>query len=723
LRNRSGRRPPSAPRGNPLLAKWSTPFGLPPFDKIEPGHFRPAFAAALKEHKAEIAQIVRQASRPTFANTIAALERSGRPLNRVSAVFFNLAGAHTNDEIQGIEREIAPVLAAHETAIMLNGKLFRRVEDLYRRRDRLRLTDEQASVLELHHTWFVRAGAKLGRKAKVRVAEINERLASLATQFSQNVLKDEQSWRLVLDGERDLAGLPPSVRAAAARAAADLGLTGKHVVTLARSSVEPFLQFSARRDLREQAFTAWIKRGETGGPTDNRAIAAEIVGLRAELAGLLGFATYAEYSLDDSMAKTPAAVRDLLKAVWPAAVKRAGEERDALQQRLRSEGGNFEIAAWDWRYYAEKERKALYDVDEAATRPYLMLESVIAAAFDTAKRLFGLRFKELGEAPRYHPDVRVWKVTDERGAHVGLFLGDYFARPSKRSGAWMSGLRSQGKVAGKVRPIILNVMNFAQAAEGEATLLSLDDARTLFHEFGHGLHGLLSDVTYPSISGTNVARDFVELPSQLYEHWLMVPQVLQRFAIHHRTGKPMPPKLVSRIEKARNFNQGFTTVEYVASALVDMELHTLDDAGAIDVGAFERETLRRLGMPREIVMRHRIPHFLHIMGGYAAGYYSYLWSEVMDADAFAAFKEAGDPFDAATAKKLKKFIYAAGNARDPLKAYVAFRGRPPEIAGMLKKRGLAGWTASRVDGHQQRQRLLYSFIKWALLHMYRCIFS
>ncbi len=672
------------------MTRWSTPFGVPPFARIEPKHFRPAFAAALKEHKAEIAKIAREPARPTFANTMAALEKSGRLLERVCGVFFNLAAADTNFELQAIEREMSPLLAAHQSAIMLNSRLFARIEDLHRRRERLRLTDEQLRVLELQHTWFLRAGAKLGRKAKLRVAEINERLATLATQFSQNVLKDEQSWHLVLEGERDLAGLPSSVRAAAARAAADMGLKDRHVITLSRSSVEPFLQYSARRDLREQAFNAWVKRGEMGGETDNRIILAEIVRLRAELARLIGFDTYADYSLGDTMAKTPAAVRELLQAVWPAAVKRAGEERDALQEQVRAEGGNFPIAAWDWRYYAEKERKARYDVDEAATRPYFALESVIAAAFDTARRLFGLRFKELSDVPRYHPDVRVWEVTDQRGAHVGLFMGDYFARSSKRSGAWMSGFRSQAKVAGHVRPIIVNVMNFAQGEEGEPTLLSLDDARTLFHEFGHGLHGLLSDVTYPSISGTAVARDFVELPSQLYEHWLMAPDVLKRFAVHHKTGKPMPAKLAQRIEKARNFNQGFSTVEYVASALIDMELHALADGGELDVAAFERETLQKLGMPSEIVMRHRSPHFLHIVGGYAAGYYSYLWSEVMDADAFAAFKEAGDPFHAATAKKLKKHIYSAGNARDPLAAYVAFRGRAPEISGMLKKRGLAG---------------------------------
>jgi peptidyl-dipeptidase Dcp len=673
---------------NPLLARWGSAFGLPPFKKIEPKHFAAAFAAALKEHKAEIAHIAAETANPTFNNTIVALEKSGRLLEKVASVFYNLTGAHTNDALQAIERDLAPKLAAHETAIMLNSRIFKRVEDLYERRDDLDLTDEQRRVLELRYKWLVRAGAKLGAKQKTRVAEINQRLATLATQFSQNVLKDEQSWRLVLT-ERDLDGLPEALRDSAARAAADQGLDGKFVITLSRSSIEPFLQFSARRDLREEAFNAWIKRGQMGEATDNRAITSEIIALRAEYAALLGFKSYADYSLEETMAKTPGSVRDLLAKVWEPAVRRATGERDALQARARQEGGNFSIAPWDWRYYAEKERKALYDVVEASTRPYLTLDNVIAAAFETATRLFGLKFKELPDPQRYHDDVRVWEVTTKRGEHVGLFLGDYFARPSKRSGAWMSAFRSQSKVAGEVSPIIVNVMNFARGEEGAPSLLSLDDARTLFHEFGHGLHGLLSDVTYPSISGTSVTRDFVELPSQLYEHWLMVPEVLEKFAVHHETGKPMPAALLKRIKKARNFNQGFSTIEYLASAFVDMELHALEDAGPLDVDAFERGTLDRLGMPREIVMRHRIPHFLHIMGGYAAGYYSYLWSEVMDADAFAAFEETGNAFDAATAKKLHKFIYSGGNQRDPLEAYVAFRGRPPEISGLLKKRGLA----------------------------------
>jgi peptidyl-dipeptidase Dcp len=473
----------------------------------------------------------------------------------------------------------------------------------------LNLTDEQRRVLELRHKWPVRAGAKLGRKDKVRVAEINQRLATLATQFSQNVLKDEQSWRMVLDGERDLAGLSDNLRASAARAAADMdpngGLKGKHVITLARSSIEPFLQFSARRDLREEAFNAWVKRGEMSGATDNASSPRRSSRCAASLP-----ACWASRATPSTASTTPWPRRRRACAtcspVWTPAAKRACRRaRRRCSSRAHAEGGNFEIAPWDWRYYAEKERKALYDVDEAATRPYLTLENVVAAAFETASRLFGLRFKELPDAPRYHDDVRVWEVTDKRGAHVGLFLGDYFARPSKRSGAWMSSFRSQSKVRAST-PHHRQRDELCPRRAGKPTLLSLDDARTLFHEFGHGLHGLLSDVTYPSISGTAVTRDFVELPSQLYEHWLMVPEVLQRFAVHYRTGKPMPPKLAQRIKKARNFNQGFSTVEYVASALVDMELHALPEVEGLDVDAFERATLKRLGMPRAIVMRHRI---------------------------------------------------------------------------------------------------------------------
>jgi peptidyl-dipeptidase Dcp len=688
---RHAARKKSRPPVNPLLSPWRGRFALPPFSAIRPEHFRPAFAQALRESKREIDRVAGSTSRPSFSNTISALERSGRTLTRVSRVFFNLTGTDSSPPLRAIEREMAPKLAAHWSGVMLNRKLFQRIDALYERRNELGLDAEQMRVLERHHTGFVRSGARLGTKAKSRVAAINKRLAALGTQFAQNVLADEQAFRLVLEDERDLIGLPAFARAAAGRTASDLGLAGKHVVTLARSSIEPFLQFSARRDLREKAFTAWARRGENGGGTDNRAIASEIVALRTERAKLLGYDTFAAFRLDDAMAKTPAAVRGLLEEVWQAALPAQAKERALLQQVADGEGQNFTLEAWDWRYYAEKVRKAEFDLDESEIKPYLQLDLMIAAAFDTAKRLFGLSFKALDGPRLYHPDARAWDVVDAKGRHIGLFIADYFARPSKRSGAWMSAFRSQHKLAGDTRPIIVNVMNFARGADREPALLSFDDARTLFHEFGHALHGLLSDVTYPSIAGTAVSTDFVELPSQLYEHWLLTPEVLRRFAVHADTGQPMPDALLQLLEAAQKFNQGFATVEYVASALADLELHSLDAAQGLDVTAFERDLLARIGMPREVIMRHRLPHFAHVFssGGYAAGYYSYMWSEVMDADAFAAFEETGDVFDRATARRLKEYIYAAGNRRDPAEAYVAFRGQLPTTAAMLRKRGLA----------------------------------
>ena len=679
----------AATSSNSLLARWQGPFAEPPFRKIEAKHFRPALLTAFREHKAEIEKIAANTAAPSFANTIGALEKSGRLLSRVASVFSNLEATDSTPELQEIAREMSPKFAAHETQILLDARVFKRIDDLYRRRDALKLVDEDRRVLERHHLTFVRAGARLSQASKSRVKAINARLATLVTQFMQNVLKDEQSWRLVLDGDADFAGLPQSAREAAKRAASDEGLVGKGLVTLARSSVEGFLTFSSRRDLREQAFKAWIARGAGGGETDNRQIVSEVVSLRNEYAGLMGSKSFADFNLADTMAKSPANVHELMGSVWTKALERAGHERADLAAYARQHGDNFEIAAWDWRYYAEKVRKAKYDLDEAELRPYLQLDKMIAAAFHCATRLFGLKFKKLDRFEAYHPDVRAWEVLDKEDVHVGLFLGDYFARSSKRSGAWMSSFRTQHKLGKGQPPIIINVLNFAKGADGQATLLSFDDARTLFHEFGHGLHGLLSNVTYPSIAGTAVSTDFVELPSQLYEHWLSTPEVLSRYAVHVDTGEPMPAELLQRLKAARNFNQGFATVEYTASALVDMAIYAGNGADVGDVEKFEAETLERIGMPREIVMRHRLPHFMHIIGGYAAGYYSYLWSEVMDADAFAAFEEAGNVFDPATARKLKEFIYSAGNRRDPHDAYVAFRGRPPKIEGLLKKRGLA----------------------------------
>jgi len=680
----------SLPQDNPFHdARWSTPFGIPPFERIRPEHYRPAFETALATHAAEIDAIATETAPATFANTVVAMERAGQALERVAGVFYNLTGSHTNPELQAIEREIGPKLARHGSAIYLSPQLWARISAVDAEAEGL--GPEERRVLDRYRIRFRRSGATLAADAKVRIAEIAARMSELGTTFSQNLLADESSFTLPLQSEEDLAGLPPFLRAAARSAAEERGLEG-HVITLSRSLIEPFLVFSTRRDLRERAYAAWTKRGENGGPTDNRAIAAEIIQLRAERARLLGFDSFAHFALDDTMAASPDAATGLLREVWTPARARAGDERDRLQAAIQAEGHTFTLQAHDWRHYAEKVRRAEHDLDESEIKAYLPLERMIQAAFDTASRLFGLTFEELADVPRYHPDVRVWRVGNPDGSEVGLFLGDYFARASKRSGAWMSAFRSQERLNGAITPIIVNVMNFAKAPEGESTLLSFDDARTLFHEFGHALHGLLSDVTYPLLSGTAVARDFVELPSQLYEHWLEQPEVLQTHARHHRTGEPMPDALLHKLLAARTFNQGFATVEYTASAIIDMTLHlSAEGEAGLDVPAFEAEALRRISMPAEISMRHRTPHFAHIFSGdgYAAGYYSYLWSEVLDADAFDAFREAGDIFDPETAKRLRTFVYGAGNLRDPREAYTAFRGRMPSIEPLLKKRGLA----------------------------------
>ena len=673
---------------NPFFAPWLTLEAAPPFAEIQPAHFLPAYERAFADHNAEIAEIAASTATPDFANTIEALERSGRALERVENVFHLLAGAHSNEALLEVEREIAPQVASHWNKIHTNAALFARIDALSRRADSLGLNDEQKRVLERYHVTFRRAGAALDAPAKKRLAEIIERLAALGAAFSQNVLADEQAFALPISGD-ELSGLPEFMRETMKSDAKERGIDG-HVITLSRSSVEPFLQFARRRDLREKVFQAFIRRGDNGGGTDNNAIIVEMVKLRAERARLLGFSDFAHYRLDDAMAKTPQAVRDLLDTVWAKARGKALADRNDLQALITQEGGNFALAPWDWRYYAEKLRQQRCNVDEAAIKPYLKLEAMIDAAFYTAERLFGLTFSERADVPTWHGDVRVWQVRDRDGRDIGLFFGDYFARASKRSGAWMTSLREQEKLSGPVRPLIVNVCNFAKSAAGEPTLLSFEDARTLFHEFGHALHGLLSAVTYPQISGTNVATDFVELPSQLYEHWLEQPEVLRRFARHYQTGAPMPEDLLQRLIAERNFNQGFATVEYLASAFVDLDFHSLSSA-SIDSKKFEAGTLSRIGMPGEIIMRHRPPHFAHVFsgGGYAAGYYSYMWSEVLDADAFEAFEEAGDIFDPATAKRLQEMIYAAGGSRDPADAYKAFRGRLPSPDALLRKRGFA----------------------------------
>ena len=673
-----------APGVEALTGEWRGPFGLPSFERVSVEAFAPAFEAAMARGRARIDEIAADPAPPTFANTIEAMERAEAELDRVAAIFYNIAGAHTNDAMEALQRELSPKLSAHGSATMLNAALFARIDGLMRQVDTLGLTAEQRRVLSLYHRMFRRAGAELEGADRDRLAEIMRKLAMLGTAFSQNVLADEKAWEMPL-GPEDLEGLPDFVVASAAEAAKERGRAG-HVVTLSRSLIVPFLQFSPRRDLREKAYLAWVARGANGGETDNRAIVTEMLALREERARLLGFPNFAAFKLETEMAKTPGAVRDLLSAVWIPARARAEADAARLTELMRAEGVNGELEPWDWRYYSAIRQKREHDLDEAELKPYLELDHMIAAAFDVAGRLFGLSFAPV-EVPLYHPDARAWEVRKD-GRHMGVFIGDYFARPSKRSGAWCSTFRSQSKLDGEVRPIVVNVCNFAKAPAGEPNLLTFDDARTLFHEFGHALHSLLSDVTYAFISGTSVARDFVELPSQLYEHWLSTPEVLSEHARHARTGAPMPAALLERLLAARNYDQGFATVEYVTSAMVDLDFHA--GPAPVDPMAAQAETLARLGVPRAIRMRHATPHFAHVFAGdgYSSGYYSYMWSEVMDADAFAAFEETGDVFDPEVAGRLAAHVYSAGGSRDAAELYTEFRGRLPGVEALLRQRGL-----------------------------------
>ena len=667
---------------NPLLTAWDTPFGLTPFDKISDDDFAPALGVALASHKAEIGAITATADPATFANTIEALEAVGRDLDKFLSAFYTVAGADSNPAREALQRDFAPLLAAHFSEVSSNKALFARVAAVWDARDGLELTDEQARVLMLTHRGFVRSGSALEGVGEDRMKEIKGRLAVLGTEFTQNLLADEREWFMPL-GEGDLDGLPEFV-IAAARAAGEEKEAGGPVVTLSRSIIVPFLQFSTRRDLREIAYKAWGARGANGGGTDNREIAAETLALRSERAQLLGYANFAEYKLETEMAKKPEAVRDLLMAVWEPAKAQANSDAEKLAAMMHADGVNGDLEPWDWRFYSERRRKELHDLDEAELKPYFQLDRMIDASFDCATRLFGLQFKPL-DVPLYHEDCRAWEVTRD-GKHVAVFIGDYFARGSKRSGAWCSAMRSQAKFPEVQAPVVINVCNFAK---GAPALLSYDDARTLFHEFGHALHQMLSNVTYESVSGTSVARDFVELPSQLYEHWLEVPEVLAKFATHAETGKAMPEALLKKVLGAATYDMGFSTVEYVASALVDLEFH--DGNAPSDPMARQSEILDGLGMPRAITMRHATPHFAHVFSGdgYSSGYYSYMWSEVMDADAFEAFEEAGGAFDPERAAALEANILSTGGSRDAGELYIAFRGRLPGVEALLKGRGLA----------------------------------
>ncbi|HZE72464.1 MAG TPA: M3 family metallopeptidase [Pyrinomonadaceae bacterium] len=677
---------------NPLAANWEGPYGgVPPFDRVQVVLFKPALEAAMVENLSEVDRIAKDPAAPTFENTITAMEKTGRTLDRVTTVYGVWGSTMNSSDFQAVQREMAPRLAAFSDQITQNEALFKRIETVYNSPQKSQLTAEQQRLAWFYYTNFVRAGARLDAKAKSRLSEINQKLAGLYTRFSQNVLYEEDNQFLVLKKEADLAGLPTPLRDSAAAAAATRKMPEVWVIANTRSSIDPFLTYSERRDLREQAWRMFVNRGDNGGEHDNNAIVSEMLQLRAERAKLLGYPTHAHWRLENAMAKTPERAMELMEAVWKPAVARVHEEVADMQAAADKEGGHITIEPWDYRYYAEKVRKARYDLDQNEVKPYLQLEKLREGIFWVAGELFGFEFTPVTNVPVYHPDVRVWEVTDKTTKrHIGLWFFDPFARAGKRSGAWMNAYRSQERVNGTITTIVSNNANFVKGKPGEPVLMSWDDAVTMFHEFGHALHGLNSNVTYPSLSGTAVPRDYVEFPSQLMEHWLSTPEVLQRFAVHYQTGKPIPQVLVERILRSATFNQGFATVEYLASALVDMKLHLAGDR-KIDPDAFERETLAQLGMPREIVMRHRIPQFGHVFASdsYSAGYYSYLWSDVLTADAFGAFVEGGGPYDRKVAERLRQNIFSVGNTIDPAEAYRSFRGRDPKIEALMKKRGFA----------------------------------
>jgi peptidyl-dipeptidase Dcp len=679
----------TSPQTNPLLRPWTGAWGgVPPFDQVEVEHFRPALEQGMTEKLAEIEAIAEDPAPATFENTIAALERSGRVLERVTPIYGVWSTSMSTPEFQEVEREMAPRLAAFFDRIVQNEALFRRIDAVHAGAGEAGLDAEQKRLAWLYHSNFVRAGARLDGAAKARLSEINQELASLATAFNQNVLGDETHRYLLLQSEDELAGLPRAEREAAAEAAAEHGHEGRWLIANSRSAMEPFLTFADRRELRERAWRLFVSRGD-GGERDNNPLISRILALRAERAGLLGYPTHAHWQLEQSMAGTPERAMELMQAVWVPAVARVREEVEEMRALATESGHDHPIEPWDYRYYAERVRKRRYDLDEDGVKQYLRLDRMVESMFWVADQVFGLHFTPVDGLPVYHPEVRVWEVTrGEGGPHVGLFYFDPFARDGKRSGAWMNAYRSQERFDGEISTIVSNNSNFMRARPGEPVLISWTDATTLYHEFGHALHGLASDVEYPYLSGTSVFRDYVEFPSQLLEHWLPTSEVLERFAVHVETGEPLPRALFERIERAARFNEGFRTVEYLASGIVDMRMHLAGDR-PIDPGAFERETLEELGMPREIVMRHRPTHFAHVFGGdgYSAAYYSYLWADVLTADAAEAFQEADGFFDRGVARSLMRNVLSAGNTRDPAEAYRAFRSRDPEVGALMRKRG------------------------------------
>lgn len=677
---------------NPLLTQWTGPYGgVPPFDKIKVEHFKPALETAMEQRLAAIEKIATNPDAPTFENTILELEKTRFIMQPIQAIYGIWGGNLSTPEFREVEVEMAPKLAALEDKIYQNTELFKRIEAVYSSPAKNDLSSEQQRLVWLYHNNFVRAGAKLDEKAKERLTAINGELAKLFTAFRNNVLADETDLFVVLEKEADLKGLPSSLIDAAAAEAERREMPGKWIISNTRSSVDPFLQYSTRRDLREKVWRMFVSRGDNGDKNDTNEIITKILNLRLERAQLLGYETHAHWRLENTMAKTPQNALNLLETVWNPAIKTVRQEVDAMTALARSEGQNITIEPWDYHYYAEKVRKKKYDLDQSEVKEYLQLDKLREGMFFVAGELLDLSFSPVKDVPVFHPDVSVWEVRNKKsGKHVGLFYFDPFARPGKRSGAWMNAYRSQHRIDGDITTIVSNNSNYIKGKPGEPILISWDDANTLFHEFGHALHGLSSNVTYPSLSGTAVFRDYVEFPSQLLEHWLSTPEVLKRFALHYKTGEPIPEELVEKIERASTFNQGFATTEYLASALIDMKLHMSTDKD-IDPDQFERETLAALDMPRELVMRHRTPHFGHVFAGdsYSAGYYSYLWSDVLTADAFSAFVEAGGPYDREVATRLYRYILSPGNSIDPEEAYRAFRTRDPKIDMLMKERGFA----------------------------------
>lgn len=681
--------PAASQEVNPFFTAWTAPFETPPFDKIKDSDYMPALLEGMAQQKKEAEAVAANAEPPTFANTLEALDRSGALLTKVSNVFFAMTDNNTNDALQKIQAEVSPLLAKHQDDIYLNPKLFERIKAVYAQRDALGLAAEQSRLLERIYKNFVRGGANLDETKKTELRKINEELSVLTVKFGDNVLKDDNGFALTIDKAEDLAGLPPSVVEGAAEAAKTRGLAGKWVFTLHKPSLIPFLQYSARRDLRQKIYAAYTNRGNNNDASDNKAVLGRIAALRVKRAHLLGYKTHADYVLEDNMAKTPAGVYKLLDQLWSPSLRMAKNERQALQALIDREGGGFKLASWDWWYYAEKLRKAKYDLDDQILKPYFKLDNVLQGAFDTARKLWGLQFVERTDIPKYHPDVRTFELKEADGRHIGIFYVDYFPRPSKRGGAWSSAFRQESVRDGRrITPVVYNVGNFSMPTGDAPSLLTFEEAKTLFHEFGHGLHDLLSECTYETLTGTNVARDFVELGSQIMENWAGDPEVIKTYAKHYQTGEPISQGLLDKIERAGLFNQGFDTVEYVAASYLDMDWHTLLEPVEQEALKFEDASMKKIGLIPEIVVRYRSPYFRHIFsGGYSAGYYSYIWCGVLDADAFQAFKETS-LFDRKTADSFRRNIYARGNTEEPMDLYKKFRGREPKVDALLKRRGL-----------------------------------